>query len=367
MRGTMQFWQRSKMEPLRLVQAIGSRHKGGAQRFTMRLVEAMEAEGVQHGVLVKRGGWTEAELGKTNVKIHSLPFGGALDLVTPIRYPRILKEARANLVLTHLERATKRTPRGPWVHVARLGGYYALEDYARCDYLIGNTPGCLDYFRSDGWSDDRIFCIPNFVPELELGVNKARRSDYDTPDDAPLIVWTGRMEHEKGPDLVVRALAEVPGAYLWMVGSGRFEAELRALAAELQLNDRIRFLGWQDNVHPFLAAADIFVCASRFEVFGNVVLEGWSHRLPVVAVRSPGPEHLIRHGETGLLVPNEDPAAMAAAFREVLGDRDFAARLAAAGKEEAMTTYSEATIMAQYRALFDELLARGVVGKRVAA
>jgi len=363
----MQVRRHSETTPLRLVQAIGSRHKGGAQRFTMRLAEAMEADGVQHGVLVKRGGWTEEQLGKTKVKLHSLPFGGALDLITPVKYPRILKKARANLVLTHLERATKRTPRGPWIHVARLGGYYVLEDYARCDYLIGNTPGCLDYFRKGGWTDDRIFYIPNFVPELELGVEKARRSDYDTPNDAPLIVWTGRMEHEKGPDLVVRALADVPGAYLWMVGAGGFEADIRKLAGDLGLTDRIRFLGWQDNVHPFLAAADVYVCASRFEVFGNVLLEAWSHRLPAVAVRSPGPEHLVKQGENGLLVPNEDPAAMAEAFRAIIGDRDFAGRLAAAGKEAAMTTFSEATIMAQYRALFDELLERGRPGKKAAA
>jgi glycosyltransferase involved in cell wall biosynthesis len=317
----------------------------------------MEQKGVQHGVVVKRGGWTEEQLRSLPVKTHSLPFGGALDLITPIRYPRILHQARANIVMSQLERATKRTPRGPWIHVARLGGYYELKDYRHCDYLVGNTPGCLEYFRSGGWPEERIHYIPNFVPEAELGVKPEARADHDTPDGVPLIVWLGRIEREKGPDLVVRALKDVPGAYLWMAGAGRFEEELKALAAELGLMDRIRFLGWRNDVHSLLKAADLFVCASRFEVLGNIILEAWTHRLPVVAVRSPGPEHLIKDGVTGLLVPNEDPEAMAAAFNRLIGNRDFAKTLGEAGFGEVQSVYSEEAVVGEYYRFFERLVA----------
>ncbi len=348
---------------IRLVQSIGSRHKGGAQRFFLRLAVAMEQKGVQHDVIVKRGGWTEDQLRSLPVKNHSLPFGGALDLITPVRYPQLLHRARANVVMSQLERATKRTPRGPWIYVARLGGYYELKDYRHCDYLVGNTPGCLDFFRSGGWPDERIQYIPNFVPGAELCTKPEQRADHDTPEGVPLIVWVGRMERDKGPDIVIRALKHVPGAYLWMVGGGPLDEELKALAAELDLMDRIRFLGWLDNVHPALQAADAFVIASRFEVLGNVVLEAWSHRVPVVAVRSPGPEHLIEDGENGLLVPNEDPEAMAAAFNKIIASPHLAAKLGEAGYGEMRSVYSEEAVVGQYCRFFERILDRSFTGR----
>lgn len=318
----------------------------------------MEADGTQHGVIVKRGGWCESQLKDSGIKTHSLPFGGAIDLVTPLLYPRILRKARANIVLTQLERATKRTPKGPWIHVARLGGYYELKDYRHCDYLVGNTPGCLDHFRSGGWPEDRIFYIPNFVPAAELGTEPASREELATPHDAPLILWLGRMEHEKGPDMVLRALQSIPGAYLWLAGTGRCEDQLKAMAAELGLMDRVRFLGWRNNIHPLLQAADLFVCASRFEVLGNIILEAWTHSLPVVSVRSPGPEHLIEDGVTGILVPAEAPEVVAAAMNSVIADKAFASRLGKAGRTLVQTIYSQEAVVSQYKALFDELLSR---------
>lgn len=343
---------------VRLVQSLGSRHKGGAQRFFLRLAAAMEESGVQHGVIVKRGGWSAAQLKEKPIKTHILPFGGALDVITPVLYPRILHNARANIVLTQLERATKRTPKGPWIHVARLGGYYELKDYRRCHHLVGNTPGCLDHFRKGGWPDDRIHYIPNFVPESETDAKPVRRADFDTPENAPLILWLGRMEHEKGPDMVVRALQHVPGAYLWLAGAGGYEEELRAIAGQLSAADRIRFLGWRNDIHALLKTADLFVCASRFEVLGNIILEAWTHRLPVVAVRSPGPEHLIDHGVTGLLVPNEAPEAMAEAFNRLIEDPAAAKRLGEAGWRQVQSVYSERAVVNQYHRLFEELVSR---------
>jgi len=349
---------------VRLVQAFGSRHKGGAQRFFLRLAGAMEESGAQHGVIVKRNGWCEEQLRPTPVKTHSLPFGGAIDLITPVMYPRILRKARANIVLTHLERATKRTPDGPWIHVGRLGGYYEMKDYRHCDHLIGITPGCLDHFRKAGWTEDRIHLIPNFVPAREQNAAVVKRADFQTPAGVPLILWLGRMEHEKGPDMVVKALRDVPRAFLWMAGSGAYEETVKALAAELGLMDRIRFLGWRDDIHALLPAADIYICASRFEAHGNIVLEAWTHGLPIVSVRSPGPEHLIDDGRTGLLIPNEAPEAMAQAVNLLIADPALARRIGDAGRHEVETVYSEQAIMKQYRELFERLLAdRGAASR----
>jgi glycosyltransferase involved in cell wall biosynthesis len=338
---------------LRIVQAMGSRHKGGAQRFFLRLVEAFHKRGVEDSVIVKRGGWSEEQLAGGPLKVHSLPFGGALDLATPILFPQALRRAKADILLTYLERATKRAPRGPWVHVARLGGYYDLKDYQRCDHLIANTPGIADYIRESGWPSERVSYVPNFVPDFEA--QPVSRASFDTPEGQPLILWLGRMEHKKGPDLPVRALASLPGAYLWLGGSGAYESEVRAIAEESGVADRVRFLGWRDDIHPLLAAADFFVCASRFEALGNIILEAWAHRLPVVAARSVGPEHLIEDRKTGLLVANDDADSMALALRELIENPTFARNIGDDGHRQFHAAYSEDAILTMYLGLFQRL------------
>lgn len=113
--------------------------------------------------------------------------------------------------------------------------------------------------------------------------------------------------------------------------------------------DRVAFLGWRQDSGALLAACDVFVCSSRHEPLGNIVLEAWSAARPVVAAAAQGPVELIRDGETGLLVPKEDPAALAAAIAGLLADPDRAAALAAAGRGEFARDHAEAPVLARWR------------------
>ncbi len=345
------------MPRMRVVQAFGSPSKGGAERFFVRLAKALASKGVIETVLVRRGGWIDQQLSAEGVHTDGAWFGGALDLFTTYKFRRVLQQTRADIVLTFTRRTTLACPPGPWLHVGRLGNYYDIKHFLRCDHLIGITPGITDYIKQNNWPSDRVTFIPNFVPAVEA--TPMPRAALGTPDDAPLILWLGRMEHEKGPDIVVRALKDVPGAYLWMAGHGSFLQKVKELSGQLDLLDRVRILGWRDDIHSLLEAADIYVCASRFEAHGNIVLEAWMHGLPIVSARSPGPEHLIADGETGLLVANDDPAAMAAAFNQLIANADLAKRLGNAGRRHFLATYSEEAVTAMYLRLFEQLIVKG--------
>lgn len=342
---------------MRIVQALGSSRRGGAERFFTRLARSFHEAGVAQRVLVRGGHWAEAQLVEAGVPVDRAHFGGALDLLTGSKFRSVLREHDADIALTWMRRAASACPKGPWLHVARLGNYYGLKPFRDCDHLIGNTPGIVEYIRKGGWPEHRVSYIPNFVPIVEA--EPVPRASLDTPEGVPLILWLGRMEREKGPDIVVRALATTPEAFLWMAGDGAFAGEVRALAGELGLLPRIRFLGWRDDIHALLSAADIFAFASRFEALGNGILEAWSHGVPVVAARSPGPEHLISHGETGLLVANDNPDAMSDALKMLLLDASLRTALGKAGHSHFLNTYSESAITAQYLALFRSLLSGG--------
>ena len=126
---------------------------------------------------------------------------------------------------------------------------------------------------------------------------------------------------------------------------------------EHSVQDRVRFLGWRDDVAAIHAAADVFVCPSRHEPLGNVILEAWAYGTPVVAAVSQGPSQLIIDRVNGLLVPVDDPVHMAEAIKQVLGDRALAVRLKDAGKKTYFAEFSRSKVVKKYIEFFTGICA----------
>ncbi len=240
--------------------------------------------------------------------------------------------------------------------MARLGGYYSKKYFSKCDHMVGISPDIREHIMRMGWPPDRAWFIPNYAEEITLSPQD--RAALDTPADAPLLLGLGRLHTNKGFDTAIEALAQVPGAYLWIAGSGPEDAALKRLAEQFGVGDRVRFLGWRDDVPALLAAADIFVCSSRHEPLGSITPEAWLHGVPVVACDSQGPGYLIEHGETGLLSPINDAAGLAASIQAVIDHPALAERLVKAGAAEYHNKYSKAHVVGAYQTLFQTVLER---------
>lgn len=344
---------------IRVLQAIAGAEHGGAETFFMRLVSALHRAGLHQHVLLRPVGGRPEALRALGLSPVEAPFGGPFDFRTSRQFGKILEAFQPHVVMTWMNRATKFCPPGPHVQVARLGGYYDLKYYQGCDHLVGNTADIRRWIVAQGWPEERAHYVPNFAPKL-VGAALPRKPHY-TPDNAPLILAMGRLHENKAFDTLLDALVRVPGAYLWLAGEGPERTTLEAHAERVGVKPRVRFLGWRDDVAALMATADVFVCPSRHEPLGNVILEAWSCGRPVVATEAAGPQALIKHEETGLLVPIDRPKDLAEAIKAVLHYPDGAVAMAEAGHQAFLASHSEEAVVAAYLSFFEAVAKTGKV------
>ena len=336
---------------MRIAQIMAGAPHGGAEAFYERLCLALHAGGDEVLPVIRRDAERAARLRGGGLSPVELGFGGLFDVVTGVRLLRALKGFAPAVAVAWMNRAARFAPKGDWTLVGRLGGYYDLKYYRRCDHLVGNTRGIVGWIIAQGWPADRVHYLPNFAADL------AGAAPTDLPGGTRLLAM-GRLHRNKGFDVALRALALLPGAHLSIAGEGPERGALEALARALGVADRVAFLGWRSDIGPLLAAADIFVCSSRHEPLGNIVLEAWSAGRPVVAAASQGPGELITEGETGLLVPIEDAEALAAGIRSLTDDPQRAARLAQQGRAAFERDFTEAAVVARWRGFLVDVAPR---------
>ena len=217
-----------------------------------------------------------------------------------------------------------------------------------------------DLTKSFGVDPSRIAVLPNPV-DLDR-VRSAMAEPVDAkwlaPAPGPMVVAAGRLADAKNYPLLIDAFAllrqQVP-ARLWILGQGELEGALRQRIADRGLTDVVTLLGFQPNPWKFIARADAFVLTSRYEGFGNVLIEAMACGVPVVATASPGTVDIVSHGVDGLLVQAHDADSVAAAMRCVL-DPSTRARLADGARRSA-ARFGLPIAIQRYDAVLREVLA----------
>ena len=196
-------------------------------------------------------------------------------------------------------------------------------------------------------SADRITVVPNGLSCEAVPSEKAAalRAEFGITENAPLLVCVARLEREKDVSGLLTAFREVrervPEARALVVGEGSQRQSLEAAAQTLGIADAVQFTGFREDARTAIAAADVFVLPSPAEPFGLVLLEAMALGKPVVAMDAGGPREIVVIGETGLLVPPSDPAALAEALCRLLSSPEERQRMGAAGRrryEECFTT-----------------------------
>jgi glycosyltransferase involved in cell wall biosynthesis len=195
----------------------------------------------------------------------------------------------------------------------------------------------------------RVRTIHNGVPDEGLEAP-------ERPFAGPVVGAVGRLEPQKGFDVFLRALRDVPQASAVIVGDGEQHDQLDALADGLGLQDRVHWVGWRDDRRSYLPWFDVFVLPSRFEGFPLALLEALLAEKAVVATDVGSVAEAVLPDQTGLLVPPDDPAALAAAIQKLLSDEALRRRLGAAGRELVLSRFTAAHMAHSFERLYAEIL-----------
>jgi len=192
--------------------------------------------------------------------------------------------------------------------------------------------------------------VPDLAPHRQL-------PPLPGPQEGPRVGAFGRLERQKGFDTLIRALPAIEGATLVVVGDGSQRAALEQLGRSLGVAERIVWLGWSDDPRVHLPAFDVVALPSRFEGFSLAILEALLARSAMVATDVGSTEEVVRDGETGLLVPPDDPTALGEGIRKLLADRDLRRRLGEAGRRLVLARFTDVHMTRGFESLYGELLA----------
>lgn len=200
------------------------------------------------------------------------------------------------------------------------------------------------------WIDpDKVSVVHNGVDALryrDLSGGAAFRAELGVPDGAPLLLNIAALTPQKDHGTLVRAAAALPpDVHTAIVGEGFLRPEVEAAIADAGLGDRVHLAGFRADIRPALAAADLFALSSYNEGMPWVLMEALAAGLPVVATDISGSRACVEDGVNGRIVPPRDPAALAAACAELLGNAPLRAEMAAASRRMAAERFDESRMI----------------------
>jgi glycosyltransferase involved in cell wall biosynthesis len=218
-----------------------------------------------------------------------------------------------------------------------------------------------------------LVCASQAVSEQFSFVSSARRLVIGSALDLPaagvpeqsrenVLLYVGRLHPVKNLPLLFRAFSiasrQAPAWSLRLVGDGPMKTQLQALATELGIAPNVEFAGLQRDVTPHYRQAAITVLSSNEEGFGNVLVEAQHQGCAVVSTACGGPQDVIAHGQTGLLVPVGDAPALAGVLAELMTNRELRERLARQG-QSAAARFDTSRIVRNWEQLLSAVASRG--------
>jgi glycosyltransferase involved in cell wall biosynthesis len=354
-------WPQRRLNVAHLTQSLDM---GGAEKLLVEFARHTDRRRFAPRVvsLTTRGVLAE-EIEATGCPVTALDAGNGLRPILFLRLARLLRRWRIDVVHTHDDR-----PHIYGTAAALLAGVLRVIHTrhgqsphlsARQRWLVNGLARYTDRFVCVSRDSARL-AVEQGVPASKVctlwnGIDTTRFTNCGPRGEGPAVI-VARLVPEKDMETLLRAVElarrEDATFRLEIAGDGACISALRSLAAELHLGDGVTFLGQTRDVPAVLARAQLFVLSSISEGVSLTLLEAMATGLAVVATKVGGNPEVVVDGETGLLVPPRDPAALAAALLRLRRDTGERTRMGQAGRERVEEHFDVRRMVANYESLY---------------
>lgn len=367
------------MAPHRILYLIGQLSVGGAERQLIYLATHLDRSRFEPVVcsLTAEVSWAD-DLHAAGVKLVVLPKRMSPDLTRLWRVPQLVRQYRPALIHSYLFVANT------WARTTGLlcnvpvivSERNAQEDGSRLRrtvdrilspasaMLVANShAGGELAVRTGRIARDRLAVIHNGIalpPFRGPSIGMQVREELGVGAHDPLVGTVGRLveakDHATFFDAMACVAATMPDVHILCVGDGPLRGFLYEQVARLGLQNRTIFTGMRSDIPAIMSALDLLVLSSKHEGFPNVVMEAMAAARPVVATRVGDVERLVLHGETGLLVPPGDAAALAEAVLSVLRDISLSVEMGRRGRVRIEEDFSLERMVRSSESLYRRVL-----------
>ena len=362
--------------PLSVAHVTGETGFSGGELQVFLLLEGLRKRGHHSVLLCPPDSRSRHEASRRGIEVRAIRTGNAWSLRSVWAIRRELRASAPDLVHLHtgranwlgglaawylglpalttrrMDRTVKRNARTRFIYSRVVRRAVAISDAVRARLIAGGVPRSMIRVITSAVDAEALF------PPLGRA---ATRDQAGLASSASLLLVVAALFRRKGIDVLLDALARLADdglrPALWIAGEGPARPALEKQSRELGLDHQVRFLGERSDVADLLAACDVFVLPSRQEGLGVAALEAMAAGRPIVATRVGGLAEAVVDGGTGLLVPPDDPAALADALARLLRDPALRARLAAAGPVRIAEGFRTDDLVDAYEDLYFEVLA----------
>jgi glycosyltransferase involved in cell wall biosynthesis len=345
--------------------------RGGQNQFLL-LLKGLYERGHAAVLLTAKGSSLGHRAAKAGICVHYTSRGG-FRMPAAAKLGGLMRDGRFDLV--HVNESHALT--AAWLSGAhrqvpllisrRVGfplrrNYFSRARFNAATQIIANSNWVAEQAIASGARREKISVIYEGVeipPFTAPALRREARSRWQVQEDEQLLGCAGVLLQDKGQEWVIRALAhlrqEFPACKLLLAGAGSDRPRLEALVEELNLRSSVIFAGFVRDMESVYRALDVFVFPALFEGLGTSLLAAMAHGIPSVTYFGCALGEIVQNGIGGLQVEPQNPAALAAALGELLGDHAVAARLGAAGRERISAAFSADQMVEQTVRLYREV------------
>ena len=366
---------------MKLLLLIETGGPGGAERVVATLAKWLQQQNTDLGVVTFREGWLTEELDSHNIKRYLVESTRKFDLSLPIRLAKLIRKESYTLVHSHLLDSNfygsiaarlagvphLATEHGDIHHIGRKS---FLRTKLKIISLLGSHCAAVSGYSADklkelGFSEKRVLSIPNpvFLADQNENIRKEKRTELGIDQDWKdhwLWLHVANLRPVKDQETLLRAFAESLNnseqeQSLALIGDGEEKTKLLRLAKDLQITDKLHFLGFRQDVAAWLQAADGFLLSSLSESLPMALIEAAINGLYIISTNVGGVAEIVANPKHGTLVPKANPEALAAAITKALEHPEQTKTGGQTLKDYAQEKFSVDSVMHKYLEVYSRL------------